>query len=223
MATKKIKPEDFNDFSLFEFMNSGTRDYIASRVLLISGLAGQGTVLAVTSLEKTLKTILIKMGHSFRADGKGHDLNNIIDKIKSTDPKFFTGEEEAFIRKINNAYRIRYFISEEEDIIIFLPSSKILLRLDKLYCRLIKSEPLLSISLGGKLFDMYEKGAMPKNQLLDKNVYYDPTLSETLENENQWCDKYEHIKSGKTFSQRFKPFPGSKINDKWDIHPDYLK
>ncbi len=223
MAAKKLKPGDFNDDTLFEFKNSGTRDYIASRVLLLNGFAGQGSVLAVTSIEKTLKTILIKMGESFRADGKGHNLNNLIDSIKAIEGNYFTMEEEDFIKNLNNSYRIRYFISEEEDLVLFLPSSRILLKLDMLYCGLIKKEPLLSISEGSKLFDMYEKGHMPRSQLLEKNAYFNPLLSDTLESEVQWCDKYEHIKNGKTFSQKFKPFKGGLISNMWQAPPEYLK
>ncbi|HMP32570.1 MAG TPA: hypothetical protein PKD85_23385, partial [Saprospiraceae bacterium] len=212
MPTKKITPADLNDYDLFEFMNSGTRDYIASRILFRNGLSGQGAILAVTCFEKTLKTIVIKLGESFRADGKGHNLTPLVDKIKSQQPNFFSEDEEKFLRRINEAYRIRYLISEEDDFKIFLPSHIILVHLDNLYVRLIKSSPLHEISTDSKLFDMYEKNIMPKNHLVLNNCFYNNSEEARLISSNQWCDKYEHIKDHKTYSLKFQCYPGTKIN-----------
>lgn len=146
---------EFSDVDRWSLINYSTHDYIASRTLLKDGQPGPGTIMAITSLEKLFKTLLIMKNQEIVVDGSGHRLEPMIDKLVSLDATFFTNDQIIFVKHIDKAYKIRYPDNIDPTFRIFLPSLKILENLDLIYCELLNREPLNQISPNGKYFDMF--------------------------------------------------------------------
>lgn len=212
---KKKQASEFSDTDLWSLINYSTHDYIAARTLLREGLPGAGTTMAITAIEKMMKVILLKHGHEIVVGGSGHRLKPMLDNLKALDPTLFTSDQEIFIEHIDKAYKIRYPDNIDPDFRIFLPSLKILENLDVLYCGLMEREPLISISLNGRYFDMFFRGGAKKELLTTCNAHYQVSLRGSLSSNNQKCTAYSANKSGSSYMEWYKSSNKVKADNDW--------
>jgi len=210
----KIKqPSEFSDSNRWSLLNYSTHDYIASRTLLLNNQAGPGTIMAITAMEKLLKTLLLMLNEAIDVGGTGHRLEPMIDRIKAIDPSFINIDQEIFLKHIDKAYKIRYPDKVDPSFRIFLPSLKILEYLDMTYCQLIEKSPLNSISPGGRMLDMYLNGSMGKDKLCNCNSYYNPSLRGELYKRRQMCTSYSE--KDNSYIEWYKPSESVKPGNDW--------
>lgn len=101
----KVKQaSDFSSTDRWSLLNYSPHDYIAARTLLKDGQSGPGTIMAITALEKLLKTILIMNNEEIIVDGSGHRLTPMLDKLVIIDSTLFTYSQFKFIKHIDPAY-----------------------------------------------------------------------------------------------------------------------
>ena len=201
------------------FINHSTHDYIGARMLLIQGIPGPGTVLAVTALEKIMKSYLLELGYEVRRDGKGHNLEVLLTQIDEHDNTFLTTAERKFVAHINKAYKLRYPTEIENTFETFLPAKKILVNLDSLYCKFIESTTLDPISKSAKWFDMFKKGAMPQKQLISCNTHFGADRKCMIES----CQSYvAYFPTEAGHMSTFRTTDIVKDDSNWKL-PDELK
>lgn len=181
-----INKSDLKNNSVAEFINYATHDYIGARILLIQGYSLTGTILAVTAMEKIMKSFLLEEGLEVRRDGKGHNLDILIKQIDDFDPEFLTNDERKFLIHINKAYKLRYPTEINNRFNTFLPSKKLLVNMDSLFHKFIESPTLKKISPEKKWYDMFLVGAMPKSQLTNWNVNFGTDRSLLIKSRQQF-------------------------------------
>ena len=219
LPNRFIGKKDLAEHSIFGFINHATHDYIGARLLLIQGLAGPGTILGVTALEKIMKAYILEHGENVRRDGKGHNLEVLTQQINSNDPNFLTSDERKFLRHINKAYELRYPTEIQTNFETFLPCKKILVNMDSLFCKFIESKVLDPISKDGKWYDMFKIGAMPKAQLMNLNINFGIDRKTLIESKQSFVAYFP--KDGENFS-RFATTDKVKDNNDWTI-PDSIR
>lgn len=216
----KVKQaSEFSDTDRWSLLNYSTHDYIAARTLLKDGQAGPGTIMAITALEKMLKTLLILENQAIVVDGSGHRLAPMIDKLVAIDSTLFTSNQVTFVKHIDQAYKIRYPDNIDPSFRIFLPSLKIMENLDLLYCGLMNRPPLNTISPGGRYFDMFFSNGAKKSQLVECNVYYDSSLISKLSSSCQKCAAYSS--NGTSYIEWYKASNEVKANNDWSEPPNF--
>lgn len=201
------------------FINHATHDYIGARILLLQGIPGPGAVMAVTALEKILKSYILELGYKVRRDGKGHNLESLRAQIDKHDNKYLTKAERKFLSHLNNAYKLRYPTEIADNFETFLPAKKILANLDSLFCKFIESETLDPISKDKKWYDMFKKGAMPKSQLINNNVYFGKDRLSFVESCQWYVAYFPTVQGNKSL---FRTTDNVNDNSDWSI-PDSLK
>ncbi len=216
---KYIEKSDLPFKSVAEFINHATHDYIASRILLLQGIPGPGTIQAVTALEKIMKSYLLELGLKVRRDGRGHNLVSLMTELDKYDNNYLSTDERKFIHHINSAYLLRYPTEINPTFETFLPANKVLANLDSLFCKFIESNVLDPISKGAKWYDMFKNGSMPKVQLLTKNVYFGQDRKALIES-NQWYVAY--YKSNQGNVSLFRTTDIVKDDNNWKV-PETLK
>jgi len=201
------------------FINHATHDYIGARLLLIQGLAGPGTILAVTALEKIMKSYLLEEGYKVRRDGKGHNLEILTTQINEHDSNFLNTDERKFLRHINKAYKLRYPTEISTEFETFLPSKKILANMDSLFCKFIECPTLDKVSKDSKWYDMFKIGAMPKVQLTNCNINFGTDRKNLIES----CQSFvAHFPKNDGNYSRFATTNEVKDDSNWSI-PNSIK
>ena len=219
VTNRFIEKKDLLNSNVGGFINHATHDYIGARLLLIQGLSGPGTILAVTALEKLMKAYLLEHGEKVRRDGKGHNLEVLTQQINIIDTNFFTTDERKFLKHINKAYGLRYPTEIKPEFETFLPSKKVLVHMDSLFCKLIESNVLDPISKNAKWYDMFKIGAMPKAQLTNCNINFGFERKSLIES-CQWFVAH-FPKEGGNFS-RFATTDKVKDDNDWTL-PESIK
>ena len=203
---------DFNNSQIRGFINFAFHDYIASRTLLQKGLASQGTILAITAVEKILKAICLLHNEDIIVSGRGHTLTNMIDKLKIKDSSLLTSKDEEFLKFIEKAYKLRYPDNLSSAFKLNLPSLRILENLDRTFCRLTESKKVIEINPDKKMYDVY---ITQNNQLLkNNNVHFNAQLENKLSEEKQKYAKYES--NGIILKESFCWTTDIKHNDNWE-------
>ncbi len=90
--------------NILTFINAAFRDYLAARVLLLSGLTVQGAVLASTGIEKYLKALLAFRGNK----SHGHLKRAHLNAFKNYSPRFYATFNEEFLLFLQKFYSLRY-------------------------------------------------------------------------------------------------------------------
>jgi hypothetical protein len=80
------------------------QDYLAARILLLSGLVVQGAALACTAIEKYLKAVCTLSG--IPCEGAGHDVSKLNGMLHHRDVTL--GLNAEFLQLLNKAYKLRY-------------------------------------------------------------------------------------------------------------------
>lgn len=203
---------DFDDTQIRGLINFAFHDYIASRTLLRNGLASQGTILAITAIEKLLKAICLLHNEVIIVSGGGHTLTNMIDKLKIKDSSLLTLKDEEFLKFIEKAYKLRYPDNLSSAFKLNLPSLKILENLDRTFCRLTESKKVIELNPDKKMYDVYITQNNPF--LKNKNVHFNPQLENKLSEEKQKYAKYES--DGTILKESFCWTTDIKYNDNWE-------
>ena len=100
----KIESSGKQTIDTIHWVGWADQDYLAARILLLSGLVVQGAALACTAIEKYLKGVCTLSG--IPCQGVGHDvskLNGLLHHRKIT-----LGLNSEFLRFLNKAYKLRY-------------------------------------------------------------------------------------------------------------------
>lgn len=98
----RVRPEYTK--RVVRFLDDGFHDYIAARVLLLSGLLQQGAVLASTAVEKYLKAILATRGN----EAHGHLKKAHWFGVKNQYPELFKYLNVGFLELCQKSYALRY-------------------------------------------------------------------------------------------------------------------
>lgn len=86
------------------FLNDAFNDYLAARVLLLSRLPQQASVLSSTAIEKYFKAILAFRGN----ESHGHLKSAHWKTVRNFDPRLFGDLDLNFIELNRKCYRLRY-------------------------------------------------------------------------------------------------------------------
>lgn len=86
------------------FISDCINDYVAARVLLISGLLQQGAILGSTSIEKACKAILAFHGN----ESRGHLKKAHWNAVKNFDKSLWVQLKQDFLELNRKAYLLRY-------------------------------------------------------------------------------------------------------------------
>jgi HEPN domain-containing protein len=118
--------------NILTFVNAAFRDYLAARVLLLSGLTVQGAVLASTAIEKYLKALLAFRGNR----SHGHLKRAHLNAFKNYSPRFYAAFNEEFLLFLQKLYPLRYPDSLPKGFNVVIARREFLAELDDTAIRL---------------------------------------------------------------------------------------
>lgn len=116
------------------FISDSINDYVAARVLLLSGLLQQGAILGSTSIEKACKAILAFHGNK----SKGHLKKAHWNAVKSFDKNLWALLRLDFLELNKKAYSLRYTDDLPVNFNIVIAQREYLAELDHTIISLIK-------------------------------------------------------------------------------------
>ncbi|MBU9194688.1 hypothetical protein KTD33_09085 [Burkholderia gladioli] len=99
---KQVKPDHTK--KVVQFLGVAFEDYVASRVLLNSGLLSQGAVLASTAIEKYFKAIMASRG----MESHGHLKTAHWNSVRNLDKALYDRIDVDFLRLCKKSYDLRY-------------------------------------------------------------------------------------------------------------------
>jgi hypothetical protein len=122
------------------FQDRAYEDYLGARVLLNAQQLPQGTALAATCLEKSLKAIVALRGNTC----PGHLTERLLRSVKNFDPGLHRWIDLNFVEFLRRAYKLRYLNDLKPGFSIHISRRRTLAELDELYSRLaplVRFEP----------------------------------------------------------------------------------
>ncbi len=157
-------------------------DYIAARLLLLRGQVVQGTVLAVTAVEKYLKAVCALSGIPCRK--VGHDVSELNGLLHNRAIRLELNTD--FLRLLNKAYKLRYPDELAEGFNVALNSIAVLIQLDVTVERIRRG---FHFSRNGRATTNRIEQALKAQspELLTKNCVFGNTTKEGLFAEPSWC------------------------------------
>lgn len=123
-----------NGHQVQTFISDSINDYVAARVLLISGLLQQGAILGSTSIEKACKAILAFHGNKSRGHLKKAHWNG----VKNFDKNLWTQLNQDFLELNRKAYSLRYTDDLPIDFNIVIAQREYLAELDHTVISLVQ-------------------------------------------------------------------------------------
>lgn len=108
------------------FLNDAFNDYLAARVLLLSGLPQQGAILSSTAIEKYLKAILAFRGN----ESHGHLKASHWRAVKNFSPTLFGQLDLEFLELNKKCFRLRYTDAIPVGFNLVVPTRNFLAELD---------------------------------------------------------------------------------------------
>lgn len=116
------------------FISDSVNDYVAARVLLLSGLLEQGAVLGSTSIEKACKAILAFHGN----ESRGHLKKAHWNAVRNFDKNLWARLRSDFLELNKKAYLLRYTDDLPVDFNIVIAQREYLAELDHTIISLIQ-------------------------------------------------------------------------------------
>jgi hypothetical protein len=116
------------------FISDSVNDYVAARVLLISGLLQQGAILGSTSIEKACKAILAFHGN----ESRGHLKKAHWNAVKNFDKRLWALLRPDFLELNKKAYSLRYTDDLPVDFNIVIAQREYLAELDHTIISLVE-------------------------------------------------------------------------------------
>ncbi len=116
------------------FISDSINDYMAARVLLLSGLLQQGAVLGSTSIEKACKAILAFYGD----ESRGHLKKAHWNAVKNFDKNLWARLKPDFLELNRKAYSLRYSDDLPADFNIVIAQREYLAELDHTIISLVQ-------------------------------------------------------------------------------------
>ena len=116
------------------FISDSMNDYVAARVLLLSGLLQQGAILGSTSIEKACKATLAFHGNKSR----GHLKKAHWNAVKNFDKNLWAQLRQDFLELNRKAYLLRYTDDLPVDFNIVIAQREYLAELDHTIISLIQ-------------------------------------------------------------------------------------
>ncbi len=116
------------------FISDSINDYVAARVLLISGLIQQGAILGSTSIEKACKAILAFHGN----ESRGHLKKAHWNSVKNFDMSLWAQLKQDFLELNRKAYLLRYTDDLPVDFNIVIAQREYLAELDHTIISLVQ-------------------------------------------------------------------------------------
>lgn len=116
------------------FISDSVNDYVAARVLLLSGLLEQGAVLGSTSIEKACKAILAFHGN----ESRGHLKKAHWNAVRNFDKNLWARLRPDFLELNKKAYSLRYTDDLPVDFNIVIAQREYLAELDHTIISLIQ-------------------------------------------------------------------------------------
>lgn len=152
-----MKPDKIssNSRQIQAFITDSMNDYIAARVLLLSGLISQGAILGSTSIEKACKAILAFN----KNESKGHLKKSHWNAVKNFDKKLWSQIRQDFLELNKKVYRLRYTDDLPIDFNIVIAQREYLAELDHTIIHLIHG---FSVNDGSTKFTQLKKEEDPR-------------------------------------------------------------
>lgn len=158
------------------FISDSVNDYVAARVLLLSGLLEQGAILGSTSIEKACKAILAFHGN----ESRGHLKKAHWNAVKNFDKNLWSLLRQDFLELNKKAFLLRYTDDLPVNFNIVIAQREYLAELDHTIISLIqgfgahhdKSEQgtkltqLLNSKDSRLLMDNHVLGNIPKSEFI---------------------------------------------------------
>lgn len=116
------------------FISDSINDYVAARVLLVSGLLQQGAILGSTSIEKACKAILAFHGN----ESRGHLKKAHWNSVKNFDKNLWSQLKQDFLELNRKAYLLRYTDNLPVDFNIVIAQREYLAELDHTIISLVQ-------------------------------------------------------------------------------------
>lgn len=116
------------------FISDSMNDYVAARVLLLSGLLQQGAILGSTSIEKACKAILAFHGN----ESRGHLKKAHWNAVKNFDKNLWAQLKQDFLELNREAYFLRYTDDLPIDFNIVIAQREYLAELDHTIISLVQ-------------------------------------------------------------------------------------
>lgn len=116
------------------FISDSINDYVAARVLLLSGLLQQGAILGSTSIEKACKAILAFHGN----ESRGHLKKAHWNAVKNFDKNLWAQIKQDFLELNRKAYLLRYTDDLPVDFNIVIAQREYLAELDHTIISLVQ-------------------------------------------------------------------------------------
>lgn len=116
------------------FISDSINDYVAARVLLLSGLLQQGAILGSTSIEKACKAILAFHGN----ESRGHLKKAHWNAVKNFDKNLWAQLKHDFLELNRKAYLLRYTDDLPVDFNIVIAQREYLAELDHTIISLVQ-------------------------------------------------------------------------------------
>ena len=116
------------------FISDSMNDYVAARVLLLSGLLQQGAILGSTAIEKACKSILAFHGNESRGRLKKAHWN----AVKNFDKNLWMRLKQDFLELNRKAYLLRYTDDLPVDFNIVIAQREYLAELDQTIISLVQ-------------------------------------------------------------------------------------
>jgi HEPN domain-containing protein len=157
-------------------------DYLAARLLLLSGHVVQGTALASTAVEKYLKAVCTLSGIPFR--NVGHNVSKLNGLLHNRAIRLELNTD--FLKLLNKAYKLRYPDELAEGFNVALNSIAVLAALDVTVERIRRGFQFVrNGEVTTTRLDHARKSQSP--ELLTKNCAFGNASKEQLFAEPSWC------------------------------------
>ncbi|UCV13332.1 hypothetical protein [Quatrionicoccus australiensis] len=158
------------------FISDSINDYVAARVLLLSGLLQQGAILGSTSIEKACKAILAFHGN----ESRGHLKKSHWNAVKNFDKNLWALLRSDFLELNKKAYLLRYTDDLPVDFNIVIAQREYLAELDHTIISLIKGFGFQNegVDQGTKLTQLLARG--DSRLLADNHVLGNKPKSEFI-------------------------------------------
>ena len=165
MSKKTITDQD-RIKQVGSFLNLGFKDYLASRVLLNSGLVLQGAICASTCVEKYFKAIIAFRGNEV----KGHLKDSHFRSVKNFDASLYNSLNESFLLFLEKVYPLRYADTLQVGFSIMIPDRPTLAELDYTVAKLERSFKFID-EHGNESQRRYFQAVMERDERLYLNNY----------------------------------------------------